>query len=311
MRVAEFGNLHRNELQGALSGATRVRQFCQDDAHIFATEAQIGHEIELMLELVDKTYGMFGVDYHLEFSTRPDDYLGEIEVWDRAEAALKTALDGSDADYRINEGDGAFYGPKIDIHIRDCLGRSWQCATIQLDFQLPIRFDLTYTDSDNEEKRPVVIHRAIAGSMERFFAILIEHFAGAFPTWLAPVQVRVMSITDAQADYAWEVGKALKAAGIRVEVDDRSEKVGKKIAEGEVQKTPYMVVVGGKEVENQTIAVRTYSGGRRGVMQLDDLKAEILEKIATRALDVNITVSEFAQLNEDDEAGQDMADRGY
>lgn len=312
MRVAEFGQLHRNELQGALSGATRVRQFCQDDAHIFATEAQVGHEIDLMLQLVDQTYGMFGVDYHLEFSTRPEDFLGEIEVWDRAEAALKTALDNSKVEYRVNEGDGAFYGPKIDIHIRDCLGRSWQCATIQLDFQLPIRFDLNYTDSDNTDKRPVVIHRAIAGSLERFFAILIEHFAGAFPTWLAPVQVKILSITEKQADYAWEVGKALKAAGIRVEVDDRNEKVGKKIAEAEVQKVPYMIVIGQKEVDNGVVAVRTWADGPRGTMSVDELKAEIVDKIANRTLDVQPTMTELAQINsdEDDEADE-MAERGY
>ena len=311
MRVAEFGTLHRNELQGALSGATRVRNFCQDDAHIFATNEQVGEEISLMLDLIKQTYAMFGVDYHLEFSTRPDKYLGEAQVWDEAEAALKTALDGSGVEYRINEGDGAFYGPKIDIHIRDCLGRSWQCATIQLDYQLPIRFDLLYTDRDNVEKRPVVIHRAIAGSLERFFAILIEHFAGEFPTWLAPVQVKVISLTDAQADYAWEIAKDLKAAGVRVEVDDRSEKVGKKIAESRTQRVPYNIVVGAREEEAGTVAVRQFPDKRRGVMPLEEIKAEILEKIATRELDVTVSVSEFAKLNEQDEGEDEMAERGY
>ena len=311
MRVAEFGTLHRNELQGALSGATRVRNFCQDDAHIFATNEQVANEISLMLDLVKQTYGMFNLDYHLEFSTRPEKYLGEVEVWDEAEAGLKEALDASGVEYKLNEGDGAFYGPKIDIHIRDCLGRSWQCATIQLDYQLPIRFDLVYTDSDNIEKRPVVIHRAIAGSLERFFAILIEHFAGEFPTWLAPIQVKVLSLTDAQADYAWEVCKKLKAAGIRAEVDDRSEKVGKKIAESRVQRIPYNLVVGGREEEEGTVAVRMFPDKRRGTMALDDIMAEIVQKIATRELDVEVSVSEFAQLNEDEDAGDDMVDRGY
>lgn len=311
MRVAEFGTLHRNELQGALSGATRVRNFCQDDAHIFATNEQVGDEISLMLDLIKQTYGLFNLDYHLEFSTRPEKYMGELEVWNEAEAALKGALDASGAEYKINEGDGAFYGPKIDIHIRDCIGRSWQCATIQLDYQLPIRFDLLYTDSDNVEKRPVVIHRAIAGSLERFFAILIEHFAGEFPTWLAPIQVKVMSLTDAQADYAWDVCKQLKAAGIRAEVDDRSEKIGKKIAESRVQRIPYNIVVGKREEEEGTVAVRMFPDKRRGAMALDDLMAEIVEKIATRELDVIVSVSEFAQLNEGEDTSDDMVERGY
>jgi threonyl-tRNA synthetase len=314
MRVAEFGMLHRNELAGALSGATRVRQFCQDDAHIFATEDQINGEIALMLELVDKTYGLFGVDYHLEFSTRPEDFMGEVAQWDSAEAALKTALDASGREYKINEGDGAFYGPKIDIHLRDGLGRSWQCATIQLDFQLPQRFELKYTDSDNVEKTPIVIHRAIAGSLERFFAILVEHFAGAFPTWMAPVQARIMTITDDQADYAWEVAGKLKAAGIRVEVDDRGEKVNKKIAEAEVAKIPYMAVIGGREAENGNVALRTYAEGRRGVVSVEEFVSEMVEKISTRALDAKVLENRLAQRQAelgDEDAGEEMEDRGY
>ena len=278
LRVAEFGMLHRNELSGALSGATRVRQFCQDDAHIFVTQEQIGPEIALMLELVDRTYSMFGVDYHLEFSTRPEEYLGEAEVWEDAERALRLALDESGREYKVNPGDGAFYGPKIDIHLRDGLGRSWQCATIQLDYQLPQRFDLSYAASDNTDKMPVVIHRAIAGSLERFFAILVEHFAGAFPTWMAPVQVRVLSITDQERDYAWEIAAELKRHQVRVEVDDRSEKIGKKIAEAEVAKTPYMFVLGKREVEQQKVAVRTYADGPRGAMDLSEVIEEIREK---------------------------------
>ncbi len=296
MRVAEFGMLHRNELAGALSGATRVRQFCQDDAHIFATEEQIPGEIDNVLALVDQTYSMFGLDYHFELSTRPEDFMGEVEVWDAAEDALKTAIDSSGRDYKINEGDGAFYGPKIDIFLRDALGRTWQCATIQLDFQLPRAFDLTYTTADNSERTPVVIHRAIAGSLERFFAVLLEHFAGAFPTWLAPVQVKILSITDDQADVAWEIARDLRASGVRVEVDDRSEKIGKKIAEAEVSKTPYMFVIGKREAEAGNVAVRTWTEGRRGVMAVADVKAEILERIANRTLDAKVEVSAISQL---------------
>lgn len=315
MRVAEFGMLHRNELQGALSGATRVRQFCQDDAHIFATEEQITDEITLMLELVDQTYGLFGVEYHLEFSTRPDDYLGELELWNQAEAALKEALDASGKEYKINEGDGAFYGPKIDIHLRDGLGRSWQCATIQLDFQLPRRFDLTYAAADNTDKTPIVIHRAIAGSLERFFAILVEHFAGAFPTWLAPVHCKILSITDDQADYAWEIAREFRKAGVRVEVDDRSEKIGKKIAEAEVSKTPYMLVCGKREAEQGNVAVRTFSEGRRGVMKPEEVLAEICDRIANRTLDAKAIENRLAKHQEEaEEAGgadEEMEERGY
>ncbi len=311
LRVAEFGMLHRNELLGALGGATRVRQFCQDDAHIFAAEEQLGDEIALMLTLIDQTYGMFGLDYHLEFSTRPEKYMGELALWDKAEAAIKQALEGSGKDYRLNPGDGAFYGPKIDVHIRDCLGRSWQCATVQVDFQLPRRFDLSYTDRDNTDKVPVVIHRAIAGSLERFFAILIEHFAGAFPTWIAPVQAKILSITNDQGDYAWEVARALKAAGLRVEVDDRGEKIGRKIAEAEVQKMPYMIVVGKQEAAEGVVNVRTYAEGRRGAMTVEALRDEMVERVRSRALDVTPQTSALAAARaaSDDDAA--MAERGY
>ncbi|MEZ4460182.1 MAG: threonine--tRNA ligase [bacterium] len=224
LRVAEFGLLHRNELQGALSGATRVRQFCQDDAHIFVMEEQIQAEISNLIGMIDETYQMLGLEYDIDVATRPESFMGEPELWDRAEAALKAAVEANGKTYRLNEGDGAFYGPKIDIQLRDCLGRSWQCATIQLDFQLPLRFELTYAAADNTERTPVVIHRAIAGSLERFYAILLEHFAGAFPTWLAPTQAIILPITDDQNDYAWELAAKLKAQGVRVEVDDRSER---------------------------------------------------------------------------------------
>ncbi len=311
LRVAEFGQLHRNELAGALSGATRVRQFCQDDAHIFCTHDQIFDEVVTLMKMIDQTYDMLGLNYELELSTRPEDFMGEIALWDEAEAMLKQALDDRGVPYRIHEGDGAFYGPKIDIQVRDCLGRSWQCGTIQLDFQLPQRFELTYTASDNSEKTPVVIHRAISGSLERFFAILIEHFAGAFPTWLAPTQAVIIPITDEQNDYAWEIGKKLRAAKVRVEVDDRSEKMGYKIREHETQKIPYMLVVGGKEAEKGTVALRTYSEGRRGEIAVDDLVEEIRERIASRKLDVEVKPIELAGSADDDEIGSEMEDRGY
>ncbi len=315
MRVAEFGLLHRNELTGALSGATRVRQFTQDDAHIFLSEEQIPSEIEHLLGLVHQSYSMLGLDYHYVLSTRPDDFMGDIEAWNDAEVALKAAIEASGREYKINEGDGAFYGPKIDIYLRDALGRNWQCATIQLDFQLPRAFELTYTDSDNSERTPVVIHRAIAGSLERFYAVLLEHFAGAFPTWLAPVQVKILSITDDQADAAWAVAKELREAGIRVEVDDRSEKIGKKIAEAEVSKVPYMFIIGKREAEAGTVAVRNWTGdpkdpGRRGVMAVADVKAEILDRIANRTLDAKVEVSAIAK-QAAEAAGADASEPAY
>ena len=311
LRVAEFGVLHRNELAGALSGATRVRQFCQDDAHIFCAESQIYDEIVTMMRMIDQTYQMLGLQYELELSTRPEDFMGAVELWDKAEAMLKKALDDRGEPYRVHEGDGAFYGPKIDIQVRDCLGRSWQCGTVQLDFQLPRRFELSFTGSDNSEQTPVVIHRAISGSLERFFAILVEHFAGAFPTWLAPVQAVIIPITDDHNDYAWEVAGRLKANRIRVEVDDRSEKMGYKIREHETRKVPYMLVVGGKEAETGTVAVRTYSGGRRGELTVDALVDEMVERIRIRELDVEVKPIELAGSAEDDEIGSDMEDRGY
>jgi len=311
LRVAEFGVLHRNELAGALSGATRVRQFCQDDAHIFCAESQLYDEVVTLMRMIDQTYQMLGLQYELELSTRPDKFMGAVELWDKAEAMLKKALDDRGEPYRVHEGDGAFYGPKIDIQVRDCLGRSWQCGTVQLDFQLPRRFELTYTASDNSEQTPVVIHRAISGSLERFFAILVEHFAGAFPTWLAPVQAVVVPITDDHNDYAWEVAGQLKANRIRVEVDDRSEKMGYKIREHQTQKVPYMLVVGDKEAESATVAVRTYAGGRRGEVTVDALIDEIVERIRMRALDVEVKPIELAGTADDDEIGSDMEDRGY
>jgi threonyl-tRNA synthetase len=310
LRVAEFGHLHRNELPGVLSGATRVRQFVQDDAHIFATEDQIEDEISVLLGMVDETYELFDMDYEIELSTRPDKFMGAPELWDEAEASLKSALEQNDKAYTIHEGDGAFYGPKIDFQVRDSLGRSWQCATIQLDFQLPRRFELGYTAADNSEKTPIVIHRALAGSLERFIGILVEHLSGVFPTWLAPTQVQIMTITDEQDEYAWDVAGTLEAAGVRVDVDDRSEKIGFKIREAETQKIPYMLVIGGREEEEGTVAVRSYTEGRRGTMTPEEVRDEILDKVKNRTLDVEIERSGLAELT-DDETGQDMEDRGY
>lgn len=295
MRVAETQILHRNELSGALSGMTRVRQFCQDDAHIFAMPEQIEDELRNLLALLDETYALFNLDYRLYFSTRPDDYMGALELWNEAETSLKAVLDGTGRPYHIKEGDGAFYGPKIDICIQDCLGRLWQCATIQLDFQIPERFDLEYVGADNKPHRPVVIHRAIFGSFERFIAILIEHLAGAFPTWLAPVQAIFLPITDAQNDYCHQVAQAWERAGVRVHVDDRSEKIGYKIREAELAKVPYMLVVGNREVEAGALNLRTYQEGKRGTLQPDEILSEIQQKIAERTLDVNVQALDFAQ----------------
>ncbi len=310
LRVAEFGHLHRNELPGALGGATRVRQFVQDDAHIFLTKEQIFDEIGMLLEMIDATYGLFGMEYEVEISTRPDDFMGAVELWDEAEEGLKEAMKEAGKPFTINEGDGAFYGPKIDFQVLDCLGRSWQCATIQLDFQLPLRFELGYTGADNEEKTPIVIHRAIAGSLERFFAILVEHLAGVFPTWMAPVQAMVVPITDEQNDYAWDVADTFKKAGIRVEVDQRSEKMGYKIHEAETRKIPYMLVVGGREEEAGTVALRTYREGRRGTVPVEEVRDEIVDLIKNRTLDVDVEISALATQGEGD-TGKDMAERGY
>ena len=301
LRVLEYQSLHRNELSGALNGMFRVRQFTQDDAHIFVREDQVESEINEVLELVEATYGTFNLEYRVNLSTRPDDFMGEPEQWDEAEAALKRAIEANGLDYKVKEGDGAFYGPKIDFDVLDSLGRKWQCATIQLDFQLPQRFDLTYAGSDNEPKVPIVIHRAIFGSMERFLGILTEHVGGAFPTWLAPTQAIFLPINDACAAACHEAAKRLRAAGIRAVVDDRSEKLGYKIREAEVHKVPYMLVVGKKELESGGFALRTYQDGDRGVVSYDALEAEMLEKIRTRAFDVTLKNIEWST-DEEEEA---------
>lgn len=283
IRMAEFGQVHRHELSGALNGMLRVRTFCQDDAHIFIRPDQIEQEIINIFELIDTIYSKFGFDYSVELSTRPEDSMGDEHLWEHAESSLEKVLNHLEVDYELNEGDGAFYGPKIDFHIKDALGRSHQCATIQLDFQMPEKFDLTYIDENNERVRPVVVHRAIYGSIDRFFGILIEHYAGAFPTWLAPVQVQVIPVsTDVHLDYAKEILAKLKRAGFRAELDGRNEKMGYKIREAQVHKTPYMLVVGDKEVADQAVNVRKYGEKKSETILFEDflknLRAEVSDE---------------------------------
>jgi len=283
LRIGELGLVHRHELSGALHGLMRVRCFTQDDAHIFMTEEQIKEEIKGVARLIDEVYTLFGFKYRIELSTMPEDHLGEVETWDRAIASLKEALDDLGRDYTINEGDGAFYGPKIDFQLEDCIGRTWQCGTIQLDFQLPERFDLEYIGSDGEKHRPVMIHRVVYGSIERFIGILIEHFAGAFPTWLAPVQVRVLPITDRAREAVQSVADQLEAVGVRVETDLRNEKIGYKIREAQMQKIPYMLVLGDREVESGEVSVRTRSGGDQGTMKTEAFVQQILAEIEAKS----------------------------
>jgi threonyl-tRNA synthetase len=284
IRFHEQTPLHRNEASGVLSGLTRVRQFSQDDGHCFVMESQIGDEVEQVLRLVKRVYGDFGMKPEMKLSTRPPDYLGTIEQWNHAESELKRALDAVGEPYTINEGDGAFYGPKIDFDVVDAIGRKWQCATIQLDYQLPQRFDLKYIGADNAEHRPVVIHRAIYGSFERFIALLIEHFAGAWPLWLAPVQAVVLPISDRHRDYAAGVRDKLAAAGLRVDLDDRQEKIGFKIREAQLQKVPYMLVAGDRESSEGTVAVRSRSGGDLGARPVEAFMADALEEIRRKSL---------------------------
>lgn len=285
-RMAELGLVHRHELSGALHGLMRVRCFTQDDAHIFMTPDQIEEEIEGVVRLIDKFYKVFGFKYKLELSTRPENSMGTDEQWETATNALKRALNVLGKDYEINEGDGAFYGPKIDFHLEDSIGRTWQCGTIQLDFQMPERFDLTYVGQDGEKHRPVMIHRVVFGSIERFIAILTEHYAGAFPLWLAPVQVKIVPISEVQADYAHQVCEKLVNMGIRAEVDDRNEKMGYRIREAQLQKIPYMLVLGENEKQSGTVAVRSRKKGDLGVMSFDDLANKLLKEIAEKSADM-------------------------
>jgi threonyl-tRNA synthetase len=283
MRIHEQSVLHRMEASGVLSGLTRVREFIMDDAHIFLREDQIGEEVERLLRLVKRVYDDFGLTPEMKLSTRPAEFLGEIGTWDHAEAELKKALEAVGVSYTINEGDGAFYGPKIDFAVTDALGRKWQCATIQLDYQLPQQFQLKYTGADNTEHRPVVIHRAIFGSFERFIALLLEHYAGAFPLWLAPVQAILLPIADRHLDYARSLRERLAAAGLRVELDERQEKIGYKIREAQLQKIPYMLVVGDKEVADGAVAVRSRSGGDLGPRSVDDFVRDALGEVQRKS----------------------------
>lgn len=277
LRMGELGIVHRHELSGALHGLMRVRCFTQDDAHIFLMKEQIKDEIKQIISLIDDVYSKFGFEYHLELSTMPEDHIGELEDWEVATNALKDAMNEANLSYKVNEGDGAFYGPKIDFHLKDCLGRTWQCGTIQLDFQLPERFELEYTGSDGAKHRPIMIHRVAFGSIERFIGILIEHFAGAFPFWLSPVQIRILPISDHFIEYAKKIQNQLMAHGFRTEIDERNEKVGYKIRESQMQKIPYTLIVGEKEQSLNSVSVRQYQEGDKGVMELsafiDQLKS--------------------------------------
>ena len=283
LRVGELGLVHRHEKSGQLHGLMRVRCFTQDDAHIFMTPEQIKDEIKGVAKLIDEVYSLFGFEYHVELSTRPENSMGSDEDWEMATAGLKDALDELGLPYVVNEGDGAFYGPKIDFHLVDAIGRTWQCGTIQLDFQLPQRFELEYNGADGEKHRPIMIHRVAFGSIERFIGILIEHFAGAFPTWLAPVQARVMAISDKYSEYAERVTKQLEEAGLRAEMDRRSEKIGYKIREAQTQKIPYMLFVGQKEEEGNCVAVRSRRAGDEGQKSLEEFIAAVQEEIRTKA----------------------------
>jgi len=281
-RIAEMGIVHRHELSGTLQGLLRVRSFTQDDAHIFMLPSQVEQEVGGVIDLMDRFYSIFGFTYRVELSTMPEKAMGTKDMWDKATSLLERVLQSRDISYRLNEGDGAFYGPKIDFHLEDCMGRSWQCGTIQLDFQMPEKFDLTYIGEDGEKHRPVVIHRVIYGAMERLLALLIEHYGGRFPVWLAPVQASVIPVTDRTHDYGRQVYEKLKSFDIRVELDDRNEKVGYKIREAQVKKVPYMLVVGDKEAESGEVAVRHRDQGDLGAEELDafieKLQAEIEEK---------------------------------
>ena len=283
LRMGELGLVHRHELSGALHGLFRVRNFTQDDAHLFITPAQIEEEIQHTIDLFDEVYSTFGLKYTAELSTRPEDSMGSDEIWENATNALRNALEHRGLKYVINEGDGAFYGPKIDFHLRDSIGRTWQCGTIQLDMLMPEKFDLTYVGEDGEKHRPVMLHRVVYGSIERFIGILIENYAGAFPTWLAPVQVRILPITDKHTDYAYELKKKMFDLGLRVEVDDRNEKTGYKIRESQVKKTPYTLVVGDQEMADGTAAVRKRGVKDSETMKVDDFIKYVQEKIASKS----------------------------
>ena len=284
MRVGELGLVHRHELSGALHGLFRVRCFTQDDAHIFMTQEQLKDEIQYVVKLFDEVYSVFGLPYKIELSTMPEDHIGTVEQWEHNQNILKEAITEMGKEYEVNEGDGAFYGPKLDFHLSDSLGRTWQCGTVQLDSQLPERFELEYTGEDGQKHRPVMLHRVVLGSIERFIGVITEHFAGAFPAWLAPVQVKILPVTDRATDYAKELSASLDTRGFRVEVDGRNEKIGKKIREATLEKVPYMLVVGDRDMENRTVSVRTRAGEDLGAMSLEEFSALLREKVDTKAL---------------------------
>lgn len=283
LRLGELGLVHRHEKSGELHGLMRVRCFTQDDAHIFMTRDQIADEIKGVVRIIDEVYNLFGFKYHVELSTMPEDHLGSVEDWDMATNGLKTALEEMNMPYVVNEGDGAFYGPKIDFHLEDSIGRTWQCGTIQLDFQLPMRFEAEYTGADSAKHRPIMIHRVVFGSIERFIGILIEHYAGKFPAWLAPVQVKLLPIADRHSEYMHTVKKLLEQKGIRCEIDERNEKIGFKIREAQLEKVPYMLVAGDKEVEGGAVSVRSRDKGDLGSMSAEEFALKLAEEIAQKA----------------------------
>ncbi len=283
LKLAELGLVHRHEKSGTLHGLMRVRCFTQDDSHIFMTPEQIPEQIKGVVKLVDEVYSMFGFKYHVELSTRPEDSMGSDEDWEAATSGLKAALDDLGLEYVINEGDGAFYGPKIDFHLEDTLGRTWQCGTIQLDFQMPQRFDISYIGADNDKHRPIMIHRVVFGSIERFIGILTEHYGGRFPVWLSPVQVKVLSVSEKSRPYSNEIYNKLRAAGIRAEIDNRDEKIGYKIREAQLEKVPYMLVIGEKEVENNTLTVRSRDNGDLGTKGVDEFITQVVDETFNRS----------------------------
>ena len=283
IRCGELGLVHRNELKGTLHGLFRVRCLTQDDAHIFMTPEQMKDEIKGVVKIFDEIYSTFALTYKIELSTMPEDHIGTVEQWEHNQNILKEAITDMGKEFEVNEGDGAFYGPKLDFHLADSLGRTWQCGTIQLDSQLPERFELEYTGEDGQKHRPVMIHRVVLGSIERFIGVITEHFAGAFPTWLSPVQVKVLPVTDRAAEYADQVASKLDNMGFRVEVDHRNEKIGKKIREAQLEKVPYMLVVGDRDMENGTVSPRHRTDGDLGAMSFDEFAALLTEVVNTKA----------------------------
>jgi threonyl-tRNA synthetase len=284
IKAGEFGLVHRHELSGVLSGLFRVRCFTQDDAHIFCTEDQVEEQVQELIDFMEELYSTFKFDYYMEFSTRPEKAMGDPKLWDLAETKLRKVLDKSGKPYKVNEGNGAFYGPKIDFHLKDAIGRTWQCGTIQLDFQMPEKFDLTYEGKDGFRHRPVMLHRAVLGSVERFMGVLLEHFAGKLPLWLSPIQVKILPIAERHMDYAKKVADEMKKAGLRVEVDERSESTSKKVRDAQVEKVNYILVVGDKEAQNNSVNVRTRNSEVLGEKKVDDFIKELLVEVKEKTI---------------------------